>query len=809
MNKKIIFLVVAALLVSTFIIVQAAPPLPGAIFTTTADGTIVNENTRYQSKLDVYLDGGPGPNAPPKAAGLPKGDYFFQVTDPSGKDLLSSDHISCRKFHVNNHGVIDMVYSGTNYVWNDGAGQWDSVSCEHNQGVDVDHSDLGAITVQLYPYDDTPNRGGEYKAWATPVEDYAGDPNFVPVNENDAVNGENYSPGNLHGFIDSKSKTDNYKVRKDRFPTVIDINVTKRAEPTEVNEPGEDVTFFVSVKNNSPVEVTLNSLLDNIHGDLNGQGDCSVPQSLSPGESYECSFTAMVEGNAGDSETDTITGCAVDNEDNKDCDKDDATVTIVDKLPEIRVEKSADPIQVTAPGDEVTFTVIVYNESNAQDPLTLNDLVDDIHGDLDGQGDCAVPQTILPGESYSCSFTALVEGQAGDSETDTVTGCAVDDEGNEVCDDDKATVTIVAEPLPVIDVTKTADPTTVNEGESVNFTVVIENQSGPDTPVTITSLVDDIHGDLNGQGNCSVPQTIQPEGSYTCVFPAVPTVGAGMSETDTVTASGTDDNDNPVEDWDDATVNVITDSCPIPPVEFTVGYEDVPLNSLIDYDYNDWITDLEIEFTNEDTAECFLTDIKFTITPEARGAQNNHAFHMRFPDGIFDSNGQTTLVILDQNGNPISATNLAFTNGQDNDYTVFAQTSQVFGDLVNTVEAWRPPVDPNRTAELTISFDTPVQFNIFDYDLDDPHGGNIFFDPYIEVLDIPGYEVHAGDLTILTIPLTVWPWSEEQVAIYDSYPDVTFIDGTPPTLNFPTNWYENYNNCVYDGVACPLGTPFD
>ena len=36
---------------------QAAPPLPGAIFTTLADGTRVNQNI-YQAKCDVYLDGG-------------------------------------------------------------------------------------------------------------------------------------------------------------------------------------------------------------------------------------------------------------------------------------------------------------------------------------------------------------------------------------------------------------------------------------------------------------------------------------------------------------------------------------------------------------------------------------------------------------------------------------------------------------------------------------------------------------------------------------------------------------------------------
>jgi hypothetical protein len=197
----------------------AAPPLPGAIFTTTVDGTIVNENVRYEAKEDVYLDGGPGPNAPSSAAGLPEGDYYFQVTDPSGKDLLSTDHISCRKIHVNANGVIDFVYEGINYTWVNGkdAG-WIPEDCKHNQGVDQDHSELGAITVQLYPYDDTPNPGGVYKVWITPVGDYAG-PAFDPDGDKkQAVNGELWQPGNVHGFIPSKSKTDNYKVKKKGKP---------------------------------------------------------------------------------------------------------------------------------------------------------------------------------------------------------------------------------------------------------------------------------------------------------------------------------------------------------------------------------------------------------------------------------------------------------------------------------------------------------------------------------------------------------------------------------------------------------------
>ena len=166
---------------------HAAPS--GAIFTTLSDGSQVNANI-FSAKCDalgVYLDGGPGPNAPQTAAGLPDGDYYYQVTDPSGKVLLSTDAQRFRRFTVT-AGII------TARVAPAAAG-------DHDTGIDVDH---GALTIELCPFLDSPNNGGEYKVWVTPVADFAGNPNVVD-------NG--YNPGFFHGFIPAASKTDNFKVR--------------------------------------------------------------------------------------------------------------------------------------------------------------------------------------------------------------------------------------------------------------------------------------------------------------------------------------------------------------------------------------------------------------------------------------------------------------------------------------------------------------------------------------------------------------------------------------------------------------------
>jgi hypothetical protein len=163
----------------------AAPPttqLSGAIFTTDATGVPVNLNI-YAAKEDVYLNGGPGINAPDSAAGLPAGTYSFQVTDPSGKTLLSTDARACRRFTVNDAGVIEAVVA--------------TGGCEHATGADGED---GGATVQLVPYADTPNNGGVYKVWVSPTS-------LLDCS----------APGNKNCFVPRYSKTDNFKVRSERI----------------------------------------------------------------------------------------------------------------------------------------------------------------------------------------------------------------------------------------------------------------------------------------------------------------------------------------------------------------------------------------------------------------------------------------------------------------------------------------------------------------------------------------------------------------------------------------------------------------
>ena len=195
--------------------------ISGAIFTSTADGG-VNVNL-YDNKCDVFLNGGPPPNAPcmDGPAGLPDGCYVFQVTAPPGgganETLLSQDSIK-RRFVKVSGGVFvhddgtcaaaagGLTDCGTPTLTDDDCGNT-SEGFVNNTGSGESGHDAsigkcaavisGNISARLMPYDDTPNKGGVYKVYATKVEDYD----------------NTCSDQSVFGFIHDNSKTDNFRVK--------------------------------------------------------------------------------------------------------------------------------------------------------------------------------------------------------------------------------------------------------------------------------------------------------------------------------------------------------------------------------------------------------------------------------------------------------------------------------------------------------------------------------------------------------------------------------------------------------------------
>jgi hypothetical protein len=255
---------------------QAAPPtLSGAIFTTDQSGTLTNGNTQYLSKCGatgVYLDGGPGPNAPATAASLPDGDYYFQVTDPSGKVLLSTDPVRDRCVTVAAGVIIGTCPTGT-----------------HETYVDQDQSSLGARTVELcgapdVPFLNTPNDDDVYKVWVTPVGDFVGDSSLV----DSTCNGVS---GCAHGFRASRSKTDNFKaLATTSTDTTACIRVEKQLafEGTEGTFPGPGWKILVT----DSLGVTSTYFTDD-QGSTAGQICGLVPGGYTVAEETQGGFTQL------------------------------------------------------------------------------------------------------------------------------------------------------------------------------------------------------------------------------------------------------------------------------------------------------------------------------------------------------------------------------------------------------------------------------------------------------------------------------------------------------------------------------------
>lgn len=341
------------------------------------------------------------------------------------------------------------------------------------------------------------------------------------------------------------------------------IAVTKTALPISVPEPGGPVTFTVRVTNDGSVPVDLATLLDDVYGDLHGQGTCVLPQNgIASGDFYECAFSATAScGDAGGTETDTVTamgtagGAAVTG-------TDTATVTCTDTPPTLSVAKVADPSNLVEPAGAVEYTVTVENTSASTDPVTLQSLVDELAGDLNGQGTCVTGGVILPGSAnaFTCSFTATVSCNAGEDVVHTVTASGEDDETTGTGDAVAQATVSCTDSVPSIVVTKSADPATVVEpGGPVEYTVEIDNTSVSSDPVTIATMTDDeVGGSLDGVGDCTLPQVIAPGETYSCAYVQNVAGTAGDMVTNTVDVAGEDDDGTAVAGQAMATVELLT-----------------------------------------------------------------------------------------------------------------------------------------------------------------------------------------------------------------------------------------------------------
>ena len=307
------------------------------------------------------------------------------------------------------------------------------------------------------------------------------------------------------------------------------IDIQKTPDTQTVFD-GVTATFSITVTNTGNVTLTNVAVTDAATPACD-----NTWSSLEAGASvsYTCTTVALF---ASFTNTAVVTG---NYETTQVTDQDSAAVT-VDFLPKIDVSKTASVTSVPETGGLVTFTVVVTN--SAVENFTLNSLMDDKFGNLNGVGTCSVPQTIAAGAQYSCSFDKTLASDTLVTHTNTVTATGQDPEGNQATKSDDASVSFT-DVLPDIALTKTANPTAARwTGDYIDYTFRITNV-GTET-VTVTSFVDD-KITLSSQCLALVGMTIAPAGYLECVtldYYLTGTPGGSFINTATVIAQDNEAN---------------------------------------------------------------------------------------------------------------------------------------------------------------------------------------------------------------------------------------------------------------------------
>lgn len=198
--RGLLAVVIAVVMVSQFAVgisYANAGQVTGAIYTTTAGCTDVNQN-HYASKADVYLSGGPLGQGNPNLS--PDGEWYWQITNTSGNTVLSTQPLSERKVMVTGGQVV--AYTG-------GAVGHGTSPC-----------DGGRMSVWVGPFDDSAN--GQYKLWMSPVEGF-------------------------NDFHPSRSKTDNFSVEPEgNQPDPATLTLVKLVAGDKGPLSPEDFTLSIS-----------------------------------------------------------------------------------------------------------------------------------------------------------------------------------------------------------------------------------------------------------------------------------------------------------------------------------------------------------------------------------------------------------------------------------------------------------------------------------------------------------------------------------------------------------------------------------
>ncbi len=236
----------------------------------------------------------------------------------------------------------------------------------------------------------------------------------------------------------------------------------------------------------------------------------------------------------------------------------------------------------------------------------------------------------------------------------------------ELSDGQTVTCTFYNEAVGKMALSKTPNLNSVPEpGGPVVFNVEVNNTGI--IPITLTSLTDSIYGSLQGKGNCSLPQVINPSGSYACAFTEDVSGPANATHYNVLTADATDANGNALAATDDASV-LISDKSASLSVSKSANKDSVPASgdnvmftvSIMNTSAADVVTITQV--TDSDfSANCALPKV---LNP----TEGFQCHFVGFVSGIAGEQHTNTITVsgIDDDGNTVMASAQATVNiGQD------------------------------------------------------------------------------------------------------------------------------------------------
>ncbi|NET14977.1 MAG: hypothetical protein F6K08_20160, partial [Okeania sp. SIO1H6] len=232
-----------------------------------------------------------------------------------------------------------------------------------------------------------------------------------------------------------------------------DANDDGQFSDNEQTTPGDTVTFQGTIENTSDVEVTIDSISDDIHQDgINASSSAQdlLGTTLAPGETATFTFEGTIADEENLTEINTLTVNVSDAQDNPASAEDTSTVTTPDILPTIEVVKLNDANddgqfsdnEQTTPGDTVTFQGTIENTSDVE--VTIDSISDDIHQDGINASSSAqdlLGTTLAPGETATFTFEGTIADEENLTEINTLTVNVSDAQDNPASAEDTSTVT--------------------------------------------------------------------------------------------------------------------------------------------------------------------------------------------------------------------------------------------------------------------------------------------------------------------------------------------------------------------------------